>query len=116
MLIALLFALKSYSFPGSVDPPLQDTRPNGQVCLLVFMCLMFGVEIGYKISARNLIYLLYPCHIMTVVQVTTRMFAFDCPSVHVCTDLNAESTTCIMYMANHLSIQVVLLIAYCCTL
>ena len=68
MVIALLFALKSYS--TTPNPSIPDEEPPSKKILLVFMCVMFGVEIGYKICSRRLLYILYPCHIMTIVQVS----------------------------------------------
>lgn len=32
-------------------------------------CLVFGVEIGYKLTARSLIFIFNPCHALTAVQV-----------------------------------------------
>lgn len=37
--------------------------------LLVLLCLVFGIELGYKLSTKQLIYLLNPCHILTITQV-----------------------------------------------
>ena len=37
--------------------------------LLVLLCLVFGVEIGYKICSRQVLYLLNPCHVITAMEV-----------------------------------------------
>ena len=37
--------------------------------VLVIVCLVFGIELGYKLSTKQVIYLLNPCHVLTVTQV-----------------------------------------------
>jgi hypothetical protein len=37
--------------------------------LLAAMCLLFGIEIGYKICNRSALYLLNPCHIITAIEI-----------------------------------------------
>ena len=36
---------------------------------LVAFSLMFGIQIGYKFSTRQLVYLLSPCHMVTALQI-----------------------------------------------
>lgn len=31
-------------------------------------CLIFGIELGYKLTARSLIFVLNPCHALTAIQ------------------------------------------------
>ena len=40
-----------------------------QKFLLVILCVVFGVEFGYKIATQRYIYLLNPCHVLTIVQI-----------------------------------------------
>ena len=40
--------------------------------LLTFTCLLFGIEIGYKLCSRSALYLLNPCHVITTIEVCGR--------------------------------------------
>lgn len=43
---------------------------NGKQILLTAMSLTFGLELGFKFASRSVIYILNPCHITTIIQVS----------------------------------------------
>ena len=61
-----------YPWKSSVvnyKPILELRERFGRKLLLAALCLIWGIEIGYKLSTRQLIFILNPCHMTTILQV-----------------------------------------------
>lgn len=46
--------------------------------LLVLLCLTLGIEIGLKFASRTIIYLLNPCHMLSIIQVSIKVKVAVC--------------------------------------
>ena len=67
IIFLLTWSLKRMTLPKSV-PYVQQAR-KGKIILLTVTCLVFGVEIGFKLSGKTFVYILNPCHIFTIAEV-----------------------------------------------
>lgn len=72
--LSLTYTYYGYKYiqPQQYLPKKVESREHvGKKILLGCMCLTFGCELGFKCATKTLIYLLNPCHIVTIVQVST---------------------------------------------
>lgn len=53
---------------SNYKPNLELRERFGRKLLLAGLCLIWGIEIGYKLSTGQLIFLLNPCHVVTFIQ------------------------------------------------
>ena len=65
--------LQIKTFPRLSIP--QDTNyvksdRGGKRLLVILLALLWGMEIGFKFASRTVIYLLNPCHVTTLIQVS----------------------------------------------
>ena len=68
--LVVLFSLcgaKTYTLPAKVASAGKD--PLFKKVLLVVLSVVFAIEIVYKVCSRQLLYLLNPCHVCTVLEV-----------------------------------------------
>jgi hypothetical protein len=57
------------SFPREYARERQGRPSVLRRLVLVFYALLWGIEIGFKLASRQLIYILNPCHMVTLIQV-----------------------------------------------
>ncbi|KAL5509680.1 hypothetical protein EMCRGX_G005084 [Ephydatia muelleri] len=68
--LVVLFSLcgaKTYTLPAKVAS--AGKEPLFKKVLLVVLSVVFAIEIVYKVCSRQLLYLLNPCHVCTVLEI-----------------------------------------------
>lgn len=67
MLVCLAYSLKHISLPSKPPPENEHVLAKP---LLALLSIIIGLEISYKITSGELLYILNPCHVLTVVEVS----------------------------------------------
>ncbi|CAB0032190.1 unnamed protein product [Trichogramma brassicae] len=79
-IIALLrWSWKRIKLPKKV--PYAYTPRKGKTFLLALMCLVFGIEIGFKLMGKTFVYILNPCHIITILEIYLLAAEPDSPTI-----------------------------------
>ena len=60
------------SFPREYARERQGRPSVLRRLVLVFYALLWGIEIGFKLASRQFIFILNPCHMVTLIQVNDR--------------------------------------------
>lgn len=68
--------LRLPSVESSSPSVLAACNRTGRNLLLAIMCLTFGIELGFKFATRQMIWILNPCHITTIIQVWFAMCSY----------------------------------------
>ncbi|KAG9351980.1 hypothetical protein JZ751_023231 [Albula glossodonta] len=73
-ILEVVLALRKINISKELKEITKDGGKNkedslGKNLLLVALCMTFGVEVGFKFATKTVIYLLNPCHVVTMVQV-----------------------------------------------
>lgn len=66
MLVVAVLGWWTYTMPSKF--PVRDDH-LGKRFLLAALCLVFGLEVGYKVCSRQVLYLLNPCHVITMIEI-----------------------------------------------
>ena len=66
MVVVGIFGCYTYTMPSVFSEQFSSASKR---FLLVFLCLVFGIEVGFKICSRQVLYLLNPCHVITAIEV-----------------------------------------------
>ncbi|XP_059163055.1 transmembrane protein 164-like [Physella acuta] len=68
--LALLYAYPRLRLPRPCPCGYRkNSEPLGKRLLLLLMCLTFGIELGFKLATRQMIWIGNPCHLATMIQI-----------------------------------------------
>ncbi|ELU15190.1 hypothetical protein CAPTEDRAFT_93026 [Capitella teleta] len=65
----ILIGLKFVSLSDIKTWKSKNSDPLGKRIFLLAHTLIFGIELGFKFSTRQMIWILNPCHVVTIIQI-----------------------------------------------
>ena len=68
--LEIVFAYSRITLPEKIAPPERGGDRTGKKILLFMHAITFGIELGFKLSTKQLIWILNPCHLVTMMQVS----------------------------------------------
>lgn len=68
--------MKTYPKLSIPDKSYVKNDRGGKRLLVILLALLWGMEIGFKFASRTVIYLLNPCHVTTLIQVSIKHYIF----------------------------------------
>lgn len=68
--LEIYFSYTRMQLPEKINPPEHGGDRTGKKVLLFFHSIIFGIELGFKLSTKQLIWILNPCHLVTMLQVS----------------------------------------------
>ena len=68
-MLEIWFAYPRLKLPDRIPDTEMKGDRTGRKVMLMIMCVIFGIEIGFKCATKQVIWLLNPCHVITMVQV-----------------------------------------------
>ena len=69
-IVVLAYSYPRLSIPETLPPGRYEEGQTTRRVVLVIVCLTFGVELGFKFASRQVLWLLNPCHLCTMTQVS----------------------------------------------
>ena len=65
----ICYAYPRLKLPKKVPETEFKGDRTGRKVMLMILCIVFGIEVGFKMATRQVIFLLNPCHMITIMQV-----------------------------------------------
>lgn len=68
-IVEICYAWPRLTLPSKVSSVSGRVRETGRRVMLMVMCLTFGIELGFKLASQQFIWILNPCHLVTMIQI-----------------------------------------------
>ena len=68
-ILEIYYASSRVRLPKHIPDAERKGDRTGRKVMLLVMCLTFGIELGFKFATKQMIWVLNPCHMITMVQV-----------------------------------------------